>query len=388
MKTSLQVLSTITLVLLVEAGLIYINQAAWKAAENEQYINRLDWSTTWGGIDFENAKAVVISGGGIYVAGTTRSYGAGLSDIFLLKYDRDGELVWSRTWGGPSYDGDWATAADNEGIYVAGFTYAGSSTKANVALLKYDSDGNLVWARTWGGVEDAVGRGITINEMGSIYIAGYIRETTTTTKSFLLKYDQGGKLIWNKTFGGKGVNAFAVGVNDGIYVDGTNETIENNQWRSEIFLTKFDQAGSILWTRQWGSNPINYCYAISVYGDNVYQAGTTSDGSGNFDAILLNYDTSGTLRYNVTWGKNEEEYAWGIVGGSHYIYITGHIVEGMSSSYDSLVVKFAAEGVPIWNATWGDKNVDVAHSVAVEGNDVYVTGIMSSTDKDSQVFLL
>lgn len=155
-----------------------------------------------------------------------------------------------------------------------------------------------------------------------------------------------------------------------------------------MFLTKFDEAGSFLWTRQWGSNPINYCYAISVKGDNVYQSGTTSDGSGNFDDILLNYDALGTLKYNVTWGKNEEEYAWGVIGGSNYIYLTGHIVEGISSSYDSLVVKFAANGATIWNATWGYRNSEVAHSVAVEGNDVYVVGIMSTTDMDSQVFLL
>ncbi len=388
MKTSLQVLSAITLVLIVEAGLIYINQAAWKVAVNEPYNNRLDWATKWGGIDFENAKAVVVSGGEIYVAGTTRSYGAGLSDIFLLKFDRDGALVWNRTWGGPFYDGSWATAADNEGIYVAGFTYQWDNIKANAALLKYDSDGNLVWARTWGGVDDAVGRGIAIDPSGAVYITGYIRGNTTTTKSFLLKYNQSGELIWSKTFGSEGVNAFAVGASDGIYVDGTNETIKNNQWRSNMFLIKFDEAGSILWTRQWGSNPINYCYAISVSGDNIYQAGTTSDGPLNFDAILLNYDALGNLRYNVTWGKTQEQYAWGVIGGSNYIYLVGHIVKGISSSYDSLVVKFSTNGAPMWNATWGDNNVDVAHSVAVEGNDIYVAGITGTIDKDSQVFLL
>jgi hypothetical protein len=388
MKTSMRVLSTITIVLLVEAGLIYINQAEWRAAESEPYSNHLDWATTWGGAGYDNAKAVTIYSGNIYVAGTTRSFGSGLSDIFLLKYDRKGELAWNKTWGGISYDGSWAAAADNEGIYVAGFTYEVGNINANTTLLKYNSTGNLLWSRTWGGAEDAVARGVAVDRMGAVYVAGYLRGTTTTTKSFLLKYDQAGELTWNETFGGVGVNAFAVGVGDGVYVDGTNETIVNNLYRSEMFLTKFDEAGSILWSRQWGSNPINYCWSISVNGDNIYQAGTTSDGSSNSDAVLLNYDTSGTLKFNVTWGKTEEEYAWGVTRSNNYIYLTGHIYNETRSSYDALVVKFATDGTPIWNVTWGDKSADVAHSVAVDGNDIYVTGITTNQSQNSQVFLL
>ncbi len=388
MKTSMQVLSTITLVLLVEAGLIYINQAEWRAAQSEPYSNHLDWTTTWGGAGYDNAKAVAVNGGNVYVAGTTRSYGAGLSDIFLLKYDRNGDLAWNKTWGGISYDGSWAATADNEGIYVAGFTYTVGNLNANAALLKYDSDGNLLWSRTWGGAEDAVARGVAVDGRGAVYVAGYLRGTTTTTKSFLLKYDQTGKLTWNETFGGEGVNAFAVGVSDGVYVDGTNETTVNNLYRSTMFLTKFDKAGSILWSRQWGSNPINYCWSISVNGDNIYQAGTTSDGSSNSDAVLLSYDTSGTLKFNVTWGKTEEEYAWGIIGSNNYIYLTGHIYNGTRSSYDALVLKFATDGTPIWNVTWGDRSVDVAHSVGVDGNDIYVTGITTNQEQNSDVFLL
>jgi hypothetical protein len=388
MKISMRILSTITLVLLVEAGLIYLNQSEWRAAESEPYSNHLDWVTTWGGTDYDNAKSVAVNGGNIYVAGTTRSYGAGLSDIFLLKYDPNGDLAWNKTWGGVSFDGCWATVADNEGIYVAGFTYAVGNLNANAALLKFDSDGNLIWSRTWGGSDDAVARGVTVDGNGAVYVAGYLRGTTTTTKSFLLRYDQAGELIWNTTFGGVGVNAFAVGVGNGVYVDGTNETTVNNLYESKMFLTKFNEDGSILWSRQWGNTPINYCWSISVDGDNIYQAGTMSDGSNNSDAVLLNYDTSGNLRFNVTWGKTEEEYAWGITRSNNYIYLTGHIYNKTSISFDTLLVKFALNGTPIWNVTYGDKSTDVAHSVAVDGNDIYVTGITTGADQNSQVLLL
>ncbi len=287
MKNSIRVLTAILIVVLVEAGLLYINQVEWRTAESEPNTNHLEWATKWGGTGYDNAKSVALSDGGIYVAGTTRSYGAGLSDIFLLKYNSRGELVWNSTWGGLSYDGCWATASDSEGIYIAGFTYAVGSQNANAALLKYDSSGKLLWSRTWGGSEDAVARGVVVDGKGTVYVAGYFRGTTTTSKSFLLKYNQDGNLTWSKTFGGEGVNAFAVGVGDDVYVDGTNETIENNMYRSTMFMTKFDPSGSIIWSRQWGSSPINYCWSISVYGDKIYQAGTTSNGSSNSDIVFI-----------------------------------------------------------------------------------------------------
>lgn len=387
MKVSQRVLSAIILVLLVEAGLIYINQSAWRAAANEPYSTNLDWFAAWGGTKYESANAVVTHSGAIYVAGRTLSFGGGLSNIFLLKYSGDGVLAWNRTWGGPSYNGCFGITADEEGLYVAGYTYAVRSINANVAILKYDFDGNLLWARTWGGVEDAVGRGVALDSRGAVYVTGYLRGDTTTKKSFLLKYDRLGELAWNKTFGVEGVNALSVGVGDGVYVGGTNETIKDNLWRSTMFLTKFNEAGSILWSHDWGSNPINDCWAVSVNGENIYEAGTTTNVSGTYYSVLRDYDPSGNLTFNVTWGKSRGEYVWGVSEYNDYIYLVGY-VERTGLSNDVLVSKFASDGTPICNVTWGGKEAEAARSVAVDGNDIYVSGMTYSYGKDSQAFVL
>jgi len=387
MKFSRQVLSVIILVLLVEAGLIYINQSEWRAAKKEPYSTQLDWTTTWGGKNYESANAVAIHSGAIYVAGRTLSFGGSRSNIFLLKYSGDGVLDWNRTWGGPSYNGCFAITANDEGLYLAGYTYIGGNNNANVALLKYDFYGNLVWARTWGGAEDAVGRGVSLDGRGAVYVTGYLRGNTTTKNSFLLKYDQLGELMWNKTFGVEGVNALSVGVGDGIYVGGTNEIIKNNLWSSEMFLTKFNETGSIQWSRTWGSNPVNDCWAVSVNGENIYQAGTTVDVSGIYYSVLRDYDPSGSLRFNVTGRRSEGEYVWGVSQGGDYIYLVGYIYR-TDFSNDVLVAKFAADGTPISNVTWGGREADAARSVAVDGNDIYVSGMTYSYGTDSQAFTL
>ncbi len=387
MKVSQQILSTIILVLLVEAGLIYINQSEWRAAENEPYSTNLDWFTAWGGNNYESANAVAVHNGAIYVAGRTLSFGGGLSNIFLLKYSGDGVLAWNRTWGGQSYNGCFSITADDEGLYVAGYTYIGGNNNANVALLKYDFDGNLLWARTWGGAEDAVGRGVAVDGRGAVYVTGYLRGNTTTKKSFLLKYDHFGELTWSKTFGVEGVNALSVGVGDGLYVGGTNETIKNNLWSSKMFLMKFDETGSIQWTQEWGSNLVNDCWAVSVNGENIYQVGITVDVSGVYHSVLRGYDPSGNLRFNVTWGRSDGEYIWGVYKGSDYIYLVGYI-NRTGFSNDVLVAKFATDGTPICNVTWGGREADAARSVAVDGNDIYVSGMTYSYGKGSQAFTL
>ena len=388
MKASPQVLSAIILVLLVEASLIYINQSTWRAAATEPSTTpNLDWVNAWGGTKYESANAVTTHSGAIYVAGRTLSFGDGLSNIFLLKYTGDGELAWNRTWGGPSYNGCFGITADDEGLYIAGYTYIEGNNNANVAILKYDFDGNLEWARTWGGAEDAVGRGVTLNGNGAVYVTGYLRGNTTTKSSFLLKYDESGKLAWNRTFGVEGVNALSVGVGDGVYVGGTNENIKNGTWRSQMFLTKFDEAGSLLWSHEWGSNPVNDCWAVSVNGETIYQAGTTVDASGIYHTILLGYYPSGSLRFNVIWGKSDDNYVWGISKDSDYVYLVGYI-GGTGSSNDVLVSKFSANGSQISNVTWGGKEADAARSVAVEGNNFYVSGMTYSYGKDSQAFTL
>lgn len=384
-----RVIPTLLLLVIAEASLLSVNRFEWGAAERGPYTYRLDWVALWGGSGYENAKGVATYGGAVYVDGTTRSFGAGLSDVFLLKYNATGKLLWSRTWGGSSYDGSWGLAACEGGVYVAGFTYPIGSAVASLALLKYDLDGRLIWVRTWGAGEDAVGRGVAVAGDGYVYVTGYLRGEVTTKESFLLKFSPDGNLVWEKSIGGEGVNAFSVEASgDTVYVDGTNESAAGGQWSSEMFLTKLDEAGDVAWTRTWSNGPINYCWALSANGADVYQAGTTGNGAGDLDCVLLDYDPAGNLRYSVIWGKEGEQYAWGVDRDEGYIYLAGHTLAGGVSSYDAIVVKFTLDGAPVWNVTWGGRNSDVARSVAVQGDDVYVTGITYSEGNDSQAFLL
>lgn len=89
------------------------------------------------------------------------------------------------------------------------------------------------------------------------------------------------------------------------------------------------------------------------------------------------------------FGDSFESYAWSVVVTGPYVYVVGH---EMSPSFmdakDAYVAKLGAEGNMLWSRTWGGFGDDIARSVAVEGDHVYVTGITYGVGEGGQVFLL
>src|SRR6266850_3383422 len=112
-----------------------------------------EWAHSWGGAADDGAGSIAQdSAGNTYVTGRTESFGQGNGDVLLLNYDARGNLVWARTWGGSGDEAGYGVAVDQAGgIYVAGRTSSFGSGWFDALLLKFDSSGTLLWARTWGG---------------------------------------------------------------------------------------------------------------------------------------------------------------------------------------------------------------------------------------------
>ena len=196
----------------------------------------LIWNKTWGGSDFERGHGVAVDNSGyIYVTGFTCSYGAGYEDAVLLKYTPDGTLIWSETWGGTDDDRGNGVAIDYFGyIYVTGTTYSYGAGNSDVFLLKYYPNGSLVDSRTWGGSGSDESHGIAVGS-GCIYVTGgTFSYGAGGSDVFLLKYDISGNLIQNKTWGGSGSDTgYGIVFNPYsgyIYVTGTSG--------SDVFLLK------------------------------------------------------------------------------------------------------------------------------------------------------
>ena len=258
------------------------------------------WGKTWGGADKEECYALASNGtGGIYVAGLTESFSVGGSyDLFLLNYGPNGNILWQKTWGGIGRDAAHALSVDYDGnIYAVGFTSSFGAGGRDALILKYSPDGSLLWAKTWGGSDWDYANGIAIDGNGDVVVVGMVRSLEE-----------------------RGSAALPVSPEVGGY---------------SALLLKYSPDGSLLWGKTWAGRYEAHASAVAIGKNNeAYVAGYTRSYNVNVKhAFLLSYTSNGDLVWQKTWGGwqyEDDDSAYALaVDGSGNIYVVGkysHVV--------------------------------------------------------------
>lgn len=226
------------------------------------------WTRTYGGTEYDYGKSVQqTTDGGYIIAGYTHSYGAGSSDVYLIKTDSMGDSLWAKTYGGTNYDyGESVQQTADGGYIIAGTTGSYGAGGVDVYIIKTDSLGDSLWAKTYGGDNWDYGRSVQESTDGGYIIAGYTDSYGAgETDVYLIKTDSVGDSLWARTYGGNNYD-------EGASVRQTSDEgyIIAGIYGSAIYLIKTDSIGDSLWTRTYGSfGPDDYI------GGSVQQ---TSDG--------------------------------------------------------------------------------------------------------------
>ncbi|MFA5819915.1 MAG: SBBP repeat-containing protein [Bacteroidales bacterium] len=349
----------------------------------------VQWAKSAGGTNYDCAYSVAVDdSGNTYIVGgfssPTLSFGsdtltnAGYSDIFLAKYDANGNVLWAKSAGGTNYDCAYSVAVDDSGnTYLAGYFQSptiifGSDTLTNVGswdifLAKYDANGNVLWAKSAGGTNSDCAYSVAVDALGNIYVAGYFCSPTITFGSttftnagpagysdiFLAKYDTSGNVQWAKSAGGTNYDcAYSVAVDSSgnIFVTGGFESptlsfgstiltnADNTGNTDDIFLAKYAPNGNVLWAKSAGG--VDYDYATSVAVDasgNTYMAGSfcsptlsfgsttlTNASAGFWDIFLTKYDANGNVLWAKSTGGADEDDAYSVaVDASGNTYMAG-----------------------------------------------------------------
>ena len=163
------------------------------------------WRRIYGGASYDAAVSIAKSPmGGYILAGSTDSFGAGKLDAYLLAVDDSGLFKWQKTFGGIGNDNIRSVAVDHDGsILLTGGIESSQAGILDIYLLKTDMNGNLLWETTIGGKGSERGEAIEILSDGGLAVAGYSSSFASGIWDvFLVRTDDSGKILWQRNYGG------------------------------------------------------------------------------------------------------------------------------------------------------------------------------------------
>ncbi|MEN8188055.1 MAG: T9SS type A sorting domain-containing protein [Bacteroidota bacterium] len=255
------------------------------------------WSETFGGGEGDWGYSVQqTSDGGYIVTGYTLSYGAGEYDAWLIKTDTDGNEVWSKTFGGSASDQGMSGQQTSDGGYiVTGYTYSYGAGGSDVWLIKTDAAGNEVWNQTFGGSEDDIGYSVQQTSDGDYILAGYtLSYGAGNGDIWLIKIDTDGNEVWNQTFGGSAddLGSSVQQTSEGGYIiTGYTGSYGAGSW--DVWLIKTDAEGNEVWNQTYGGSNLDRGYHVQQTTDGGYIiiGWTQSFGAGDFDVLLIKIES-------------------------------------------------------------------------------------------------
>lgn len=249
------------------------------AYDHDVYVVRTDskgvlqWEKTFGGARGDYAWSVQqTKDGGFIIAGGTESFGAGIYDVYLIKLDASGNEIWEKTYGGPASDCGYAVLqADDGGYIIAGNAESFGTGSPDVYLLKTDSEGNMVWQKTYGGSGSDYGWSLLKAPGGGYIIAGekeVAGDQGGGFAAYLLQVDSAGEKIRENTYGGGSVSSFygACLARDGYALTGKKESAGGYG----LYAVKTTQDGSLTWEKTVEGTGTNSGYAIAQTRDGAF----------------------------------------------------------------------------------------------------------------------
>jgi len=318
------------------------------------------------------------SDGGYAIAGTTTSFGAGLSDAYLVKLDANGNLQWTKTIGGKEFEDGYSLIQTADGGYaIAGQTNSFGAGGYDVYVVKLDANGNLQWTKTIGGKKDDVGLMSLIQTAdGGYAIAGATNSFGAGNGNvYVVKLDANGNLQWTKTVGGPGdeIGFSLIQTSDGGYAI-AGSTFSFGAGDEDVYVVKLDANGNLQWTktiggpkREWGSSLIQ-----TADGGYAIAGTTTSFGAGGEDVYVVKLDASGNLQWTKTIGGKKEDAGISLIQTSDGGYaIAGYTKSFGAGGEDVYVVKLDADGKLQWTKTIGGENDDRGFSLIQTSDDGY-----------------
>lgn len=311
-------------------------------------MGEVEWTQTYGDSkDDEGYDVVQTSDGGYLVAGGTKSYGAGLVDLWLIKTDSTGEILWEQVLGGTKNDvaNSLLVLENGEGL-VVGTTASYGAGSNDVWLVKTSVEGEILWNITIGGTGFDNGREILQSSDSGYLIVG---ETSSYglgwNDVWLVKVDPDGAVSWNKTYGGSmnDVGKSVRETGDGYIIAGTSESFGDNLL--EGYVIKVDSDGELVWEETYGGASDDYLESIAIFPDTGYLGVgyTLSTGTGESDVWLFSISLDGDLVDETFYGGPLRDRMYKVIPTSDEGYILAGFTWSFGPSGNGYLIKITLD---------------------------------------------
>lgn len=316
---------------------------------------------TYGGPQEDEAFDIHELTDGYILGGRTESYGAGDADLYVIRTDRLGDTLWTRTYGGPQDENGSAIQVTLDGFLLMGHTGSFGAGSYDLWLLKMNAFGDTQWSRLYGGAQREEHGWLLRLESGELVFSA-------TTQSYgagdddmwVVKTDAGGNQLWAKTYGGTG-HDYARGLlmtsDGGFLLCGSTESYGAGQ--SDFWALKLDASGDTQWTRTYGGPMEDHGWGGREVADGYMLTGMTmSSGAGSFDLWLIKTDASGNMLWSKTYGG--QYYELGCTGNvcSDGNYILCGTCDYTGADAAVWLIKINPAGEILWDHKYGGSQVD------------------------------
>ncbi len=351
----------------------------------------------------------------------------GSSDIYMIKYDSTGALLWAKSIGGAINDSPYDVIADATGnIYITGFCSAlsdfdggsdtnfvkpiGAANTTVIFLAKYDSTGNFIWANLMNGPGSGWGKKMKFDSNGDLILAGnfagtidfdpsvavsnVVAASTNFSDIFISKYSPNGNLIWVNRIGGSvydEVNGLTLDSNDNFYITGyMNQTVDfdpgsgtynliqpiNNQ---AGFVAKYTNQGAFVWASLFGEEGNDL--AIDAYGK-LRVAGYFINNFSNEEVTLRQYTLAGVYESYLDFTNSGSERIF--IAADSTIYLGGPLYNlTLPNRQDIYLRKIGKNNVTVYEKRFGAQGGfydDELHALYVDpSGKVFIGGFFQKT---------
>jgi len=295
----------------VDGGFILTGSTkSFGSAGNDLFLIKTDadgnqqWAVAVGGANDDNGTYVVqTSDGGFLATGSTKSFSAGSYDGYLVKITSAGVIQWTKVLGGTGTEALYGLSKTSDGGYIAtGEISTNSFGSTDIWLLKLDANGDTLWTKLYGKPTEDAGYAVIQAADGGYLITGdsHIYPTSSAHRAAVLKTDSQGNLLWARAFGSTPGSEVAYNIlpdsGNGFYVLGNSSLYGGGGL--DMLLIHADSAGNSLWAKTYGGVSIDDAYSFQRTADGglMLVAGTNSFGAGpagQYDVYLVRTDSSG-----------------------------------------------------------------------------------------------